>query len=395
MPRKTNRYEADEETHICYPEGVERKGLFACRLSGDTLTKYGVSPGAVIVGRRLTEGDRPAAGSLCAFRTPEIGAGQLLIVKKLCRGGEGNYLLIDDEGKGEVKAATLEIVAVGLYACTCYRDQKKCSPHFFDIGARDTVHAVTERLRRIYAGELWTDRSHLSRITRRLYRLAEHAQVPEARERYRKPVRRHQIYSEAAGSGFADSYEAREVRRALLASEEWTESVTGGKKPPRRAQAERDEYTLAAELPIFGICGFVPSDRVLVRPAGDLNPWEIGAVKIKDDNRTFIGRVIRFDSEAVTLRDDTRDKSFTREQITFIGRVDPEPVGRVDGLTDEQRTRLNQLRDKLDDLDGEDDQIIRCTARFKLEREIYNIEHPAREGVGSDDWSAWEVQEDE
>jgi hypothetical protein len=48
--------------------------------------------------------------------------------------------------------------------------------------------------------------------------------------------------------------------------------------------------------------------------------------------------------------------------------------------------RLADLKRRLKDLGEEDDQIIRCTERYKLEKEIFDLEHP----IDSDDWSAWE-----
>jgi hypothetical protein len=52
--------------------------------------------------------------------------------------------------------------------------------------------------------------------------------------------------------------------------------------------------------------------------------------------------------------------------------------------------RLSELRARLKRLDEEDDQIIRCTDRFKLETEIYDIEHPKEPDWN--DWSAWEEE---
>jgi len=52
--------------------------------------------------------------------------------------------------------------------------------------------------------------------------------------------------------------------------------------------------------------------------------------------------------------------------------------------------RLSELRARLKRLDEEDDQIIRSTERFKLEKEIYDIEHPKEPDWN--DWSAWEEE---
>src|ERR1051326_778302 len=39
---------------------------------------------------------------------------------------------------------------------------------------------------------------------------------------------------------------------------------------------------------------------------------------------------------------------------------------------------------------NEDDEITTCSARFKLEKQIFDLEHP----IDSDDWSAWERSEE-
>jgi hypothetical protein len=55
------------------------------------------------------------------------------------------------------------------------------------------------------------------------------------------------------------------------------------------------------------------------------------------------------------------------------------------------RRRLTELKSRLDDLD---DDITDCTARMKLEKAIFDIEHPKGEGEDWNDWSAWEERED-
>lgn len=58
-------------------------------------------------------------------------------------------------------------------------------------------------------------------------------------------------------------------------------------------------------------------------------------------------------------------------------------VGVVSKFTEEEEKRLAELRRRLDGLDADD--IINSTALLGIEKEIYDIEHPA-----PDDWSAWE-----
>ena len=61
-------------------------------------------------------------------------------------------------------------------------------------------------------------------------------------------------------------------------------------------------------------------------------------------------------------------------------------ISKDDPLSEAERKRVNNLRQQLEALDREDDQIIRCTRRYEIEKEIYDLEHP----IDTNDWSAWE-----
>ncbi len=53
------------------------------------------------------------------------------------------------------------------------------------------------------------------------------------------------------------------------------------------------------------------------------------------------------------------------------------------GEPSECQSKLASLRQRLERLDEEDDQIIRCSERYRIEREIYDLEHPV---ASADEW---------
>lgn len=160
---------------------------------------------------------------------------------------------------------------------------------------------------------------------------------------------------------------------------------------PTQETTEPETFTLDLLKPIYGICGFIVGEQIEIREVTDLKVWEIGAVQKRvDDGCIYIGRVVAVDAHSITLRDDERDKHFDRAELAFIGRVKPEPVGRVDGMDVETLKKWAALKVRLANVDA--DGITNCTARLKLERELYDLEHPPE---GLDDWGAWEEREDD
>lgn len=423
MPRKSSSYTPDDETDICLPEGVDRKSLHACMSKDDSLTQYGVPAGAAVVGRRLAEGDQPASGSICALRCEKKWPG-LLLVKKVCQGKKGGLLLIDDRGKHEVNTSEVEIVAVGLYACTCHRDGRKCAPAPFDVTADDTARAVLERLRVFYAPETWVDTGHLNKVSRRLFKLAERVGIENVRAR--KIFERHMLYAEAVERGQFDTYDERDLRRTLAQSEAWSRDITGAqessaakgetlkeeglrgrgkaKRPAARAKsAERGRAVWKIVLQhSYPHLGFIAGDVTEARRVdpSDVKAWDILSLWCHgDDGGATTGRVLSLTDESVTIRACTQVFTFNYAELEFIGRVSPEPVKHDPdhALTDDARARVEDLERQIEKLGNEDDQILRCTRRYELEKEIYDIRHPIIKGEADDpdpnDWSAWEGDE--
>lgn len=183
------------------------------------------------------------------------------------------------------------------------------------------------------------------------------------------------------------AFEAQEFWRG--AGRQWQKESERQEKAEGKPQVRgRDKslYTIRLQKQI-GNCGFIGVELVQARGAVEPKVGEIGVAWVGDEE-ALLGRVVASDADSITLRDEFTDYTFKRSEVAFLGRADPEPVGRHDGLSEEQRKRREELLTKLERLDGEDDQILRCTKRYELEKELFDIEHPA--GGDPDDWSAWE-----
>lgn len=163
------------------------------------------------------------------------------------------------------------------------------------------------------------------------------------------------------------------------------------KEKHQDARGSRKRTTICEDI---GQVGFSRGDIVEMELTDDLKPWDILGIVEKGDENLYFGRVVVCAPQSITYQlDEGQEFTTPRAEIIKLYRVDPEPVGRDDGLTDEQRATLKKLRGRLDALGSEDDQIIRCTARYELEKKIFDIEHPA--GGDPNDWSAWEKKADE
>jgi hypothetical protein len=173
----------------------------------------------------------------------------------------------------------------------------------------------------------------------------------------------------------------------------------------RRIQAIREKIATAAEptpqreydakLTInddHGDLGFVRGDIVGLTETEDLAPWDICGVDEKGEEFMYLGRVVVCSPQSLTYRCDGEEYTTPRSQIETLYRVDPEPVGREDGLTDDERKRLKELRDQLGAVESDTDwENTLSGVRYKIEKLIFDITNPP--GGDPDDWSAWEEKE--
>jgi hypothetical protein len=157
-------------------------------------------------------------------------------------------------------------------------------------------------------------------------------------------------------------------------------------KPPKKATGKKAK-TLTLELTRdVPHVGFVRDEKVSVTETDALKFWDIGVARRRGES-AGIGRVVAVTPESITLRRVDGDEVYDRADLELLGVASPEPVGKLDGLTDEQRAQVVKARKALEALGGEDDQILRGTERYRLEKIIFDIEYPADD---PDDWGAWE-----
>jgi hypothetical protein len=153
----------------------------------------------------------------------------------------------------------------------------------------------------------------------------------------------------------------------------------------RKEDCRKEEY-----YPQAGVCLRTFADRCDGRHVGSReeptleNHFGYG---ILESAYTF-GRVVGVERAGAAVETTLSIRPYDeREGVTTTLGPTPEqvrPYYPKDGASNGQR--LADLKRRLKDLGEEDDQIIRCTERYKLEKEIFDLEHPQ----DLDDWSAWE-----
>jgi hypothetical protein len=172
------------------------------------------------------------------------------------------------------------------------------------------------------------------------------------------------------------------------------------RRAKKTAQKTRDSWKIVMCLS-YPHLGFIAGDVVnakAVAPA-DIKTWDIIALW-KPGERATTGRAVRVTADSITLRFLRGDEeTHALSELEFIGRVDPEPVEHDPDfeLSEAECGRVAKLEKQIERLGQEDDQILRCTARYKLEKEIYDIRHPIVRSIPDDDlgdWSAWEEKEE-
>ena len=251
------------------------------------------------------------------------------------------------------------------------------------------AESIAERLRVVY---MRSGRCHMGarqRITRRLNWLAKAAGV--ATTHGRAYSERPAIYLEASARGFGSHPEAEELLRELAKIERHhAEREKEAKaEAPKASGRGAYLYTLAVPDDTLANLGLVAGDEPRVYGTDDLKPGDAAALHMRGDSDPTCGRVVSLDAETITLRDNYEDWPLRRADVVKAGRLDLLNVGRTDPLTPAERKRVAELRGRLDRVDRDD--ITNSTAAMKLERELYDLEHPK----DVDDWSAWEAADED
>jgi hypothetical protein len=195
---------------------------------------------------------------------------------------------------------------------------------------------------------------------------------------------------------------AAEIDERVVAARRAAARETEERSPSRKSVIIRvpgrrspGDITITISRDCLQCVGLVAGDEVRATPTDDLKPGDVAAVQGRGADHYCLGRVVASGATHITLRDDEGD--FTRElaALVWTGRVDHKNPTKGSTLPEAERERVEELRERIEKLGREDDQIIRCTALYKLEKEIFDIEHPVGKGEGSDDWGAWEEADDE
>jgi hypothetical protein len=191
-----------------------------------------------------------------------------------------------------------------------------------------------------------------------------------------------------------------ESRHPLAASlYKLAEKIRQRAKAARESQSEKDEKPTAKKneyvVRLFdpaGIIGYAAGECLAVEEAArSLKVGDPASAWADEDDNATSGRVVAADADTFTIReDDGEETTFNRRTCAWAGRV----TGTCSRLARDEQERVEQIKKALEKLGDEDDQILRCTAGYKLEKELFDIEHPiTRDGEDSNDWGAWEEKE--
>jgi hypothetical protein len=233
---------------------------------------------------------------------------------------------------------------------------------------------TAERLKNFYTWSSRASRSELSRMSRRLFALADAAGLPNVRATAYNE--RHTIYTRAAEAGFGASPEADRLR-AQLARFEAEQAPQQQTSPPVATSRKKEPRLWNVAMTNTCECvGFVQGEIVQATEADDLRVGEIAALKHKGGKTITVGRLTAISDTSVTVLSYDEQDTASRADLEFLGRVNPEPIGRSDGPDKAAQARLAQLRKRLDGVNIDD--ITNSTVAMKIEREIYDIEHPPK-----------------
>lgn len=256
-------------------------------------------------------------------------------------------------------------------------------------------------LRLIDTGDIKTLPGNRRSITFRLRKLAETAGVSH------EGLKNDEIYTESIraliAQGKGDDHPHAETLRETL--RRVREGVLNQKpSPPRQAQpAEPKQWKqviVDAECGDALACfGLLAEDEVELAVCDDPRPGEVLLIWEKGEEggkgEWLVGRFREYveDDEwgrtpyIEMLKGGYRFKPAAHEfyRVTSIKRtVKVERPGDGEGKAALLAQEIRRLRERLDRIDRDD--ITNCTAVMKLEKQIYDLEHP----IDLDDWSAWE-----
>jgi hypothetical protein len=134
--------------------------------------------------------------------------------------------------------------------------------------------------------------------------------------------------------------------------------------------------------------------QVTIRP-GEVSNGTLAAIQRADGSLILRRVYYERGRTVVKCKSLTRGGKVTRyamSDVTILGEVvncEDAPLPKPKKKGNNSRL-IAEIRRRLDRLNEEDDQIIRCSERYKLEKQLYDLEHPEN----WNDWSKWEEDEE-
>lgn len=201
----------------------------------------------------------------------------------------------------------------------------------------------------------------------------------------REGLTREQVYLESiraiiAATGKDESFAARKVQGEVR---EWD----GRRGELWKREAKAPPATKQAVIKIGGdhpAVGLLKSDLITIE-LEDVKAGDLCLVQYMDEGtRYYSVGFIRHETEGeFTLTDGTKESWFEPREVLTLGRVvkiEREVKRGAPPAEDTRARRLAELRRRLESLETDD--ITNSTAAFKIEKEIYDLEHSAER----DEW---------
>lgn len=182
----------------------------------------------------------------------------------------------------------------------------------------------------------------------------------------------------------------KKIKKAADESDEkWRERVRGNKSYQTQQNKPTPQgcFTIEAafDWPYFGIHR---QDTLTVKEDGQIKVGKPALVQREDEDGYFLVRICSIKADAIRI-------------ASFCGDVDDIKPADVVGAVIEinhaecNQTKIEALRQRLSELQEDDEHTLNYTKCFEVEEQIYNLEHPPEEDEEDEDFEWPEVIGDE